>query len=192
MTLDDLVDRLNGIDATTVLIDGRSGSGKSTLADELHRRWPSSMVVRLDDIYPGWDGLAWAARHVGAELLAPRAAGRPGRWRQWNWTTGTPRRWHTVEPGRRLILEGVGALSPAHRALADLGIWVDAPDELRKIRALRRDGGTNGTYAPHWDRWAAQEHDRITGCDPVAAADYVATEAAGGRWSFADNRPGLP
>ena len=149
--------------------------------------WPNSSVVRLDDIYPGWDGLSWAIEHVRTELLEPRAAGLPGRWRRWNWTTGTPAGWHTVDPHRRLILEGVGALATSHRALADLGIWVDTPDDVRKQRALHRDGDT---YRPHWDRWAAQEDDFITRDAPRIAADYVATENADGlSWTLATNEP---
>ncbi|ORB31271.1 hypothetical protein [Mycolicibacterium parafortuitum] len=174
MTVDTVVRRLLAAKATTVLIDGRSGSGKSTLADQLQRCWPESVVVRLDDIYPGWDGLAWASEHIGAELLRPRTAGRPGRWRQWDWGTGAPHGWHTVEAGRRLIVEGVGALSAQNRAMADLGIWVETPADIRKHRALQRDGDT---YRPHWDRWAAQELVFIDRCDPVTSADYVVTEA---------------
>lgn len=182
MTPDDLVGCLTAADATTVLIDGRSGAGKSTLADDLLRRWPASSVVRLDDIYPGWDGLAWAVEHVRTELLCPRADGRPGRWRQWNWTTGTAGPWHRVEPGGRLIVEGVGTLSRAHRALADLGIWVETPDDVRRLRALQRD---RDTYRPHWARWAAQEERLIAATDPRSTADYTAVESANGQsWTL--------
>ncbi|QRY51668.1 nucleoside/nucleotide kinase family protein [Mycolicibacterium septicum] len=176
MALDDILRRL-GAAATTVLIDGRSGSGKSTLAIDLHDEWTGSAVVRLDDIYPGWDGLLWAADHVRRSLLAPRAAGRTGRWRQWDWATDAPSGWHAIEPGQRLIVEGIGALTPATRALADLGIWVDADDAERKRRALERDGDT---YRPHWDRWAAQEDEFITRFQPRACADLIAVPTARG------------
>ncbi|MCG7607568.1 aminobenzoate synthetase [Mycolicibacterium sp. (ex Dasyatis americana)] len=176
MALDDILRRLDAA-ATTVLIDGRSGSGKSTLAAELHDIWAGSVVVRLDDIYPGWDGLLWAADHLQRSLLEPRAAGHTGRWRQWDWTTAAPSGWHRVEPGQRLIVEGIGALTPAARACADLGIWVDADDAERKRRALERDGDT---YRPHWDRWAAQEDEFIARFQPRACADLIAVPAADG------------
>lgn len=165
------------IDAKTVLIDGRSGSGKSMLADLLHQGWETSVVVRLDDIYPGWDGLALASEHVRTELLQPRAAGRRGRWRHWDWTKGAPAGWHTVEPDVPLILEGVGTLTAANRALADLGIWVETADADRKRRALGRDGEI---YRPHWDRWATQEDDFIERHDSRVVADLVAVDAAHG------------
>ncbi|KUI34300.1 aminobenzoate synthetase [Mycobacterium sp. IS-1496] len=172
MEVDDLARRLADAGARTVLIDGRSGSGKTTLAAQLHQSWHGSVIVALDDIYAGWDGLAWAVEHLREALLEPRAAGRPGRWRRWDWTTGTPAGWHTVEPDRRVIIEGVGALTVEHRALADLAVWVDAPEADRKRRALARDGDT---YAPHWDRWAVQEEAFIARYDPRSVADWIAT-----------------
>lgn len=159
-----------GDDARTVLIDGRSGSGKTTLARQLSRGWASSVVVSLDDIYPGWDGLAWAVEHIRDHLLEPRALGRAGRWRRWDWAGGRPAEWHTVDPHQRVVVEGVGALTAANRALADLGIWLEAAEPDRKRRALLRDGET---YAPHWDRWAKQEEEFIARHDPRAVADVV-------------------
>ncbi|NVN49744.1 hypothetical protein [Mycobacterium sp. DL] len=185
MRLEEIARQVASAGVSTVLIDGRSGSGKSTLAEHLHRVWPTSSVVRLDDIYPGWDGLDWAIEHLRTELLAPRAAGLPGRWRRWNWDTGAPDGWHTVDPHRRLIVEGVGALAASHRPLAELGIWVETPDDVRKQRALDRDGDT---YRPHWDRWAAQEETFLIRDAPRIAADYVATEDADGQsWTLTRN-----
>ncbi|BBY31784.1 hypothetical protein [Mycolicibacterium sediminis] len=177
MPLDDVARRLTEAGSRTVLIDGRSGSGKTTLAKRLHGLWADSAVLRLDHVYPGWDGLAWAVAHLRAELLEPRSEGRPGRWRSWSWVRDAPGRWHTVAPDQRLIVEGVGALGANNRTLADLGIWVDTPDADRKTRALLRDGDA---YRPHWDRWAAQEDDLIARDDPRSTADWVVTEAPDG------------
>lgn len=177
LSVDDLARELDTTGARTVLIDGRSGSGKSTLADELCALWRDSVVVRLDDIYPGWDGLACAVDHINTELLAPRAQGRPGRWRRWDWATSAPADWHTVDADQRLIVEGAGALTPDGRRLADLGIWVEADDQVRKQRALERDGET---YAPHWDRWAAQEAGHIGRHRPRTVADYLMNEGTDG------------
>lgn len=177
MALDEAVRQLMSTSATTVLIDGRSGSGKSTLADQIRREWPDSTLVRLDDVYPGWDGLAWAADHIRTSLLVPRSEGRTGQWRSWDWIGQRPGGWHAVESGRRLVVEGIGALTPQSRSLADLAIWVDADAADRKRRALQRDGET---YLPHWDRWAAQEDDFIARHDPRGSADLVARPAAGG------------
>jgi hypothetical protein len=131
----------------------------------------------MDHVYPGWDGLPWAVAHVRSSLLQPRAEGGVGRWRSWNWTRQRPGVWHTVEPGRRLVVEGVGALTSSSRLLADLAIWVDADDADRKRRALRRDGDA---YLLHWDRWAAHEDEFIGTYDPRRSADLIATPMTGG------------
>jgi hypothetical protein len=136
-----------------VLIDGPSGAGKSTLADALLTAWPGPIdpvLVRLDDIYPGWGGLDAAVEHIGDRVLAPRRAGRPAAWQRHDWATGTPAEWHDVDAGRPLIVEGCGALARAHAALSDVRVWLDADDGIRKHRALTRDGGG---FEAHWDQW---------------------------------------
>ncbi|MGE2835997.1 hypothetical protein [Mycobacterium sp. SMC-4] len=181
MALDDIARGLVDTGARTVLIDGRSGSGKSTLAALLSGVWPDSTVISLDDIYPGWDGLAWAVDHLRTELLTPRARGATGRWRRWDWEAGAPAEWHSVGAGQRVIVEGAGSLTEANRALADLGIWIDADDAERKRRALLRDGAT---YRPHWERWARQEDAFIAAHHPRSCADRIVRNSPEGwRWS---------
>lgn len=139
-----------------VLIDGPSGSGKSTLADELVAAWPTSarpVLVRLDDIYPGWDGLDAAARHLTESVLQPRAAGRPAAWQRWDWTSSAPAEWHPVDPTRPLIVEGCGTLARLNLPLSDVRVWLEADDSVRKRRALARDGAT---FGDHWSQWQAE------------------------------------
>lgn len=161
----------------TVLVDGRSGSGKSTFASELAAAWPEAALVRLDDVYPGWDGLAWASEHLRTDLLEPRAAGRAASWRAWDWSNGAPAGRHPVAPDAPLIVEGVGALTVANRALADAAVWLECPDADRKARALARDGDT---YAPHWERWARQEERFLSEHRPSTLADLIAVPVDGG------------
>ena len=149
--------------AERILIDGRSGSGKTELALALAARWPLAQLVRLDDIYPGWDGLDAASSAIPAILTEHR-------WRSWDWAADRSGEWHELDPARPIIVEGVGALSAASRPLAGLAVWVDLDDDTRKRRALARDGET---FAPHWDRWAAQELAFIERERPVELADVV-------------------
>lgn len=152
-----LDDRLNGAGgAPVVLIDGPSGAGKSTLADELVAGWPGPLrptLVRLDDIYPGWQGLDAAIEHVTNHVLSPRHASSPAAWRRYDWALGEPTEWHPVDPEHPLIVEGCGALARANTGLSDIRIWLAADDRIRKRRALARDGETFGV---HWDEWQAE------------------------------------
>ncbi len=136
-----------------VLIDGPSGSGKSTLADDLVGAWPGESVpalVRLDDIYPGWNGLDAAAAHLTESVLLPRAAGRPAAWQRWDWAADAPAEWHPVKPSRPLIVEGCGTLARANVLVSDVRVWLEADDTVRKRRALARDGAT---FGEHWGQW---------------------------------------
>lgn len=139
-----------------VLIDGPSGAGKSSLADDLLRDWPAAGVprlVRMDDLYPGWDGLDAGSAALGRDLLLPLRRGGSGRWQRWDWALDRPAGWTEVHGTEPLIVEGCGTLARANVAAADLALWLDADDTLRKRRALDRDGET---FAANWDRWQAE------------------------------------
>lgn len=149
--------------ARRILIDGRSGSGKTELAARVSADWPAAQLVRMDDLYPGWDGLA-AGSAVVPELLAG------GEYQTWDWIRDRPGELRRIDPARPLIVEGVGSLTRASRPLADLAIWVEYPAALRKERALDRDGEL---FAPHWDDWAAQEDALLAVERPWELADLV-------------------
>lgn len=152
-----------------ILIDGRSGSGKTTLARALAAAIDGAQLVRLDDFYPGWDGLDAGSDMVVGSVLHPE---RPA-WHGWDWARDRPAGRHPLDPTRPLVIEGCGALSRAARARATLGVWVELDAETRKRRALERDGDG---YAPHWERWAAQEEVFIAREQPRDLADIVIDE----------------
>ncbi|MGC0370648.1 hypothetical protein [Microbacterium sp. SLBN-111] len=162
-----------GASNPVVLIDGRSGAGKSSLARRLVAEWPGRgrvQLVALDDLYPGWGGLAEGAEYARESILLPHAKGGVGIWQRWDWEAGERAEAHAVDPSLPLVVEGSGVLTPAAAKLADVGVWVDAPDGSRKDRALRRDGDT---YRPHWERWAAQEDAHLAEHEPQALASLV-------------------
>ena len=146
-----------------ILIDGRSGSGKTALATVMARAL-DAQLVRLDDLYPGWDGL-----QAGSELVRSDVLGRR-RWRSWDWAFGAYAEDRQIDPERPLVIEGSGSLSHANRALATLGIWVELDQPTRKARALARDGAM---YEPHWDSWAAQEQEFFDRERPDLLADVI-------------------
>lgn len=151
-----------------VLVDGRSGAGKSTFATALAAELDSELV-RLDDVYPGWDGLEAGSDAVHTEIIPL------SQWHRWSWDTGERTTRHTVDPTRPLVIEGCGALSRAARRLATFGVWIELDDATRKDRALARDGDT---YAPFWDRWARQEDAFALRERPRTLADVIVEGSA--------------
>ncbi len=153
-----------------VLIDGGSGAGKTTFARRLLSLLATpageAQLVSLDDFYPGWDGLREGSEMVHADVLRDRDPG----WRGWDWQANRSAEWHPLDPQRPLLIEGCGALSAANRRGAGFGIWLELEAEERKRRALGRDGIL---YAPHWDRWAAQESVFRLEEPPAPLADLV-------------------
>ncbi|MDF2492843.1 MAG: hypothetical protein K0Q58_1421, partial [Microbacterium sp.] len=144
--------------ASRILIDGRSGSGKTTLAATIAARVPGLQTVALDDLYPGWDGLAEGAERALQDVLRPHADGRVGRWRRWDWGGSRYAESHDVDPRRPLLIEGSGLLTRRSAPLGDVCVWMELPDDVRRRRALARDGAT---FEPHWDQWALQEDRHI-------------------------------
>ncbi|WP_309080947.1 chorismate-binding protein [Zhihengliuella sp.] len=165
---------------TLIAIDGRSGAGKSTLALELVtrlRRHHHVSLFHLEDLYPGWDGLATAIDVFAVEVLPELAAGRDATWRAWDWTGDCPGERRRTPAADVVVLEGVGVASAAARPLLDAVVWIDEDDDVRRARALDRDGDT---YRPHWDRWAAQEELWLADDDVRSAADVVVRRSDGG------------
>lgn len=155
--------RLNRVlDSATpgvIAIDGPSGSGKTTyadvVADELRSRTGTRpQVVHMDDIYPGWDGLAAATGLVTRWVLEPLSQGRDGGFRRWDWVAGERAEAIPVPDADWVVLEGVGCGSAACRPHLSALIWVEAAAEVRMARGIARDGEA---YRPHWERWAKQE-----------------------------------
>lgn len=163
-----------------VLIDGPSGAGKSTLADRLVDSWPGRVrpqLVRMDEMYPGWTGLAAASAQVAEELLHPLRSTGTGRWRRYDWQRGEPAEWHPVVADVPLVIEGCGSLSRASAPLVDLRVWLTADDDVRKERALARD---NGSFDAYWEIWQAQFDAFLVREQPVGLADLM-LESSGGR-----------
>lgn len=170
----------------TVLIDGRSGAGKTTFAGRLGLA-TGFQVIHLDDFYPGWGGLTEGSEIVKNSILRKD---EPGYYR-WDWEHDRRGVWVPINPLADLVIEGVGALTKQNvRAavqrdggtvpegeetcggLSCLTVWIDAPLQLRRTRALRRDP----SFQNFWGMWARQE-DR-----------FDTTFGPGGRSTIADQK----
>lgn len=152
-----------------VLIDGGSGAGKTQLARalvaELNTRLTPVTLVSLDDVYPGWSGLAAASLMVPG-IVDDHRPGHP----TWNWELHQFSGWVDLPDDGALVVEGCGAITAASRALATAAIWCDLDAATRKVRALDRDGEG---FRPWWTQWAAQEAEHWRQHRPRAVADIV-------------------
>ncbi|GAA2579190.1 AAA family ATPase [Actinomadura fulvescens] len=136
-----------------VAVDGPSGAGKSTLSDRLCEALGGAPVVRSDDFRVPWDAdpLTWWDP-LRATVLDPLCAGRPARLRRYDWRHDAYGAEEEIPPPPVLIVEGVGAAW--RECPAAFRIWIDAPRDVRRARALARDGAE---WAAAWDGWTARE-----------------------------------
>jgi uridine kinase len=156
-----------------VAVDGRSGAGKTSLAVALAAALRAP-VVTLEDLYGGWDGLEHGIDLLVAEVLQPLAAGRAARVPRYDWVRGEWAEPWTLAPPGLLVVEGVGAGARRAARYESALIWLEETAAVRRRRALDRDGDT---FAPHWDRWAAQEDALLEREHTRDRADLVLGEA---------------
>ena len=163
-----------------IAIDGRSGAGKTTLAIELAARLREHHKVslfHLEDIYPGWNGLAAGIDRYAATVLAPLRRGEPARWVSWDWDRHYDGAARITEPAEIVLVEGVGAAAAAAAPFLDAVVWADSPEQDRRTRALARDGAS---YEPYWEQWAGQEDEWLAADDVPSRADVRVLNLADG------------
>ena len=170
-----------------VAVEGRSGSGKSTVAERVRRaladRGEPVAVLTMEDLYPGWDGLAEAPGLLQQWVLEPLRRGRTAAWRRQDWERGAfGTEWVDLPPelaGREgtLLVEGCGSGAASVGDLLDLLVWVEAPVHKRYQRLDRRDDAE--AYAPYRALWARQEDDLYARAHPRERADLRLDNTAG-------------
>lgn len=102
-----------------VLIDGRGAGGKTTLASRLQSAWPGSAIVHTDDVAWNHSIFDWDAELI-ENIIAPVRRNEPVRYQPPGWAGDGRDGAIVVEPGRDLIVEGVGA------GRASIAAWADA------------------------------------------------------------------
>lgn len=158
-----------------IAVDGPSGSGKTTLALGLVEAL-GCPAVHMDEIFPGWDGLADAVPLLVDQVLTPLSHGSPAVYRLWDWDASAWGESRVVEPVDHLVVEGCGSSVGAAGEFAAVRVWVEAPHGERMRRGIERDGET---FRPHWERWAAQEEALFAADRTREHADVVVS--TGGR-----------
>ena len=160
-------------DRILIGIDGAGGSGKSDFANRLAGAAQNGVrVVEMDDFYrePGQEadlrdkseaGALFDWRRLLQQVLDPAARGEATSYRRFDWLAQRLADWIDVPNDVPLVVEGVTTLRHELRDFFTLGIWVEAPRDVRLARGLARDGASE-----RWkweDVWMpAEDHYRVT------------------------------
>jgi uridine kinase len=162
-----------------VCVDGPSAAGKTAFAARLAAEFdPPAPVVHTDDLLSGWDDQLTFWDRLDRHVLAPLRAGRPARYRAYDWHRGGfGEVEREVPPAPVVILEGMSAARSAARREASYTVLVTAAADVRLARSLRRDGAPMQSDLEEWRR----REDRHFAADATAAhVDLVVDGAAGG------------
>ncbi len=167
----ELIDR--GNQTPIVLIDGRAGSGKSTFAEALQQQLfrdgeSAPRVIHMDNIFEGWDGLALGSDYMVRFILQPLARRETASWQDWSWVKNQRSSWREFSGGTPLIVEGCGSLTERSKEHADISIWLEASEEVRRERWIQRE-----RHLEKFDFWAAQELDFYAREKSQSLADLV-------------------
>src|SRR5699024_498575 len=132
-------------------------------------------VLRMEDLYPGWNGLHNGMEIFSHDVLPKLAAGETATYDTWDRRSDASSEGDfgavvTLEPTEVIICEGVGVGARANRDLLDVLIWLRVPDQLRYDRAMHRDGAS---YVEQWENWAAQERQMLDQDQIYDEADLV-------------------
>jgi uridine kinase len=167
----ELIDR--GNQTPIVLIDGRAGSGKSTFAESLQQQLfrdgeSAPRVIHMDNIFEGWEGLALGSDYMVRFILQPLARQETASWQDWSWVKNQRSSWREFSGGTPLIVEGCGSLTERSKEHADIAIWLEASEEVRRERWIQRE-----RHLEKFDFWAAQELDFYAREKSQSLADLV-------------------
>jgi uridine kinase len=153
-----------------VAVDGPSGSGKTFFTTALAAHIPSALVLHMDDMYPGWDGLSQGVATLHDRVLSQIAQGEQATYQGWDWEHETYAEWRGLPATRLLLVDGVGSGAGRNAGLESVLIWLEADREVRFRRGIERDGES---YLPQWQRWAAQEEALFRADRTRSRADLI-------------------
>ena len=116
----------------------------------------------MDDLYPGWEGLAQGSLYLVEQILKRMKLAGKAEWQRWDWAneerggSDPGNGWREFDGENILIVEGCGSVTEQSAELADLTIWIEADRLARKKRFEVRD---RGNFSNFWNSWSAQEDE---------------------------------
>ena len=127
-------------------------------------------VIHMDDLYPGWEGLAQGAEYLQRMVLTPLLKTGTASWQEYNWELGKRDAWREFSGGTPLIIEGCGALNQYTSTICQVSIWLEASEAVRRERWNKREAERNKDY---FEMWSAQELDFIAREKSPELAHYL-------------------
>ena len=116
----------------------------------------------MDDLYPGWEGLAQGSLYLVEHILKPLKLAGKAKWQRWDWAndkrggSDPGNGWRDFYGDNMLIVEGCGSVTAQSAELADLAIWIEADSQTRRQRFEARD---RGIFSNFWRSWSAHEDE---------------------------------
>jgi hypothetical protein len=152
-----------------VAVDGGSAAGKTTFARRLAATLGASLV-HTDDV-AWWESFfGWSPLLIDG-VLEPLLAGRSVRFRPPAWEQRERDGAIVAEPGRAVVIEGVGAGRRELTSYLDHLIWVDTDRRLAFERGLARPGED----PVFWREWELAEEEHLDRDRPWTRADLLVT-----------------
>jgi uridine kinase len=136
-----------------VAIDGPGGSGKSTFAARLSVAAGDAPVVHTDDFASADNPINWWPRLL-EHVIVPLASGHAAHYQRHDWPSESLAEWHTVDPARVVIIEGVSSARSEWAGYLSFVIWIETPRQIRLERAVERDGDD---ALDDWEDWMGKE-----------------------------------
>jgi uridine kinase len=181
--------------AVVVAIDGRGGAGKSTLAGAV-AEIVGAAVVPSDDFFAAeipaseWDRRSPAERAGDAidwkrlrqEALEPLLAGKPARWRSFDFRARRPDGSYPASaeltacvPAPVILLDGAYSSRPELADLVSLSVLVEAPAPVREARLRARE---EDAFLREWhERWDPAEAHYFEQVRPRSSFDLIVSTA---------------
>ena len=164
-----------------ITLDGPCASGKTTMAERIAGVTGAAVLHTDDFVVPHAQKTAERLAQPGgncdwerltAEVLLPWKEGRPGCLRRYDCGSNRLLPPEALPGAPLLLLEGCYANLPAIRGLADVRLFLDAPESLRLERLRRRE--SPASLQRFMDRWIPLENAYLEafrlpdpGCIPI-------------------------